>query len=78
MKLFIEDEKKEMPEPEVTLKLIRCGECIELIAVNEKGYEIPNGRIVKVTFNGQIHRFNNVNNTLGFNLDKDGKVELTA
>lgn len=56
------------------LRLVECPDCIRLEAVDRYGKPIFQGCILAVCKDGTITMCQNVNPTLGFKLDKHGRV----
>lgn len=48
-----------------------------LVAVDDKDQILPSGYLLKIQKEGRIKKHRSVNPTLGFNLDKNGCIEIT-
>ena len=79
MKLEIYHEEKEtVVEEPVRLALEADGNGgVTLIAVDKDGEIVDAGNLIKICKDGTFYREGSVNETLGFKLDKDGRIRET-
>ena len=68
MKLEIYDDTKPVTKPPVFLRLKKCPDGIEVVAVDDTGNTIDQGHLVRFTKCGRIHMLNSVLSSLGFDL----------
>ena len=67
--------KPEDIEPELTLKLVKgCNE-VNLCAVDKEGRVLPCGFILSINKDGKLIKCSNVDNKLGLSLDANGVIE---
>ena len=50
---------------------------IDLICVNSEGSLLSLGKLIKINKNHGLTRYLNINDFLGFNLDNDGKLQIS-
>lgn len=75
MKLEVFECKSAEPEP-LRLRLKEVSESeVELVVVNSIGQERHGGSLLSISSCG-IYRFSGVDSKLGFNLVKDGKLDI--
>ena len=75
MKLEIYNDTTPEPEKVVTLRLRKvCGD-IMLVSVGKDGERLEAGNILRIDADGAIVRCLNVDSSLGFDLDDEGRVK---
>ena len=75
MKLCIFNEL-EKAEPVLFLKLENFLGDLHLVVCDTSGITITGGNILRISDEGMLMRFPNVNKKLGFQLDEDGRIKL--
>lgn len=76
MKLEVFTEQKES-EKKIRLVLKEFGAGVAVEAVDETGKTVCNGMLVYFSNDGNMFRSKDVNPTLGFQLDTNGRIVLT-
>lgn len=76
MKLSIFKEPSEAPKEEkhVRLRLVKEGWGISVVAIDERGERVRSGYLLEFMPDGKIHRSPSINDTIGFDLDSQGRI----
>lgn len=65
----------ETQDPQVRLGLRRDDGRVYLVAVDANGVIVSQGYLLEITKRGTIRRTHRVSESLGFQLDEDGKIQ---
>lgn len=76
MKLKVWNEKEEVEEKEVFLRLQQVGNNIYLRAVDKLDIDIGGGILLEIKDDGTINRGGCINEGIGFQLEAGGKVKI--
>lgn len=67
---------KEPKKKELSLKLVQDIDMVKLIAVDEEGDRVTGGSILCITSKGNLGLFPSVCESLGLNLDSEGRIKV--
>src|SRR3990167_629222 len=73
MKLLVYGEGE---SDQARLRLVRAGDFIRVVVVNQEGYTVDRGVLVQFRPDGTMGRLSGVGWNLGFRLDSEGKIKL--
>jgi len=74
MKIEIYNPSAPEPEQPTRLALKEYAGSIRLVAVNAAGHTVSSGNLLTFEDDGTVYRHESVNETLGFQLDSQGRI----
>ena len=75
LKIYGEDDMDE--KQELSLRLVRCGNRIELTAVDSEGESVIAGILLAVTSDGTVVLYSSLNSGIGLNITEAGYVKVS-
>lgn len=69
-------EKDKQPDKDVYLKLVFDGDDLDLVACDEYGETYTAGYLLEITSDGKLCLYSDVDEALGFCLDKNGRIQV--
>ena len=76
MKLEIYDDNKTVTKPPVILRLRKCPDGIDVVAVDDAGNMFNQGHLVRFTKHGRVFMHCGILSSLGFDLIDGGQIKL--